>query len=129
MITVPANTLKEKPVTVEALVAPGVVTHVEVEMARGCHRMVHCAIYEGAFQVWPRNPEGTMATDSFVIRFDEYCELKRGHNLLTIKCWSPGTTYPHDVTVRFVVTPKHLASMIPVIELLTRLLQRMGVFR
>jgi len=106
-----------------------VVTHVEVEMARGCHRMVHCVILEGAFQLWPRNPEGTMSTDGHIIAFGEYLELGRGHNKLTIKCWSPGTDYPHDVTVRLVVMPKRVASMMPLMDLLMRLLRRIGGVR
>ncbi|MFQ6052675.1 MAG: hypothetical protein ACE5OO_00390 [Candidatus Bathyarchaeia archaeon] len=124
LVTVPANTPADSPVEEEALVHPGVVTHVEVEMAAGCHRMVKCAVYEGTYKMWPRNPEGAMATDAHVIAFNEYIELKRGHNLLKIKCWSPGTTYSHDVTVRIVVMPKHIAAPYTILDGLVNILKR-----
>ena len=128
-VTVPADTKAASPVELDALLDPGVITHLECEMAAGCHRLVHCVILEGAYQLYPRNLGGTMSTDAHVISFDDYVELKRGHNILKIRCWSPGTTYAHVVTVRFGVLPKSVASMIPVVELLTKIAKGMRLIR
>jgi len=127
VIVVPADTKEYNPVKVDALLPPQVITHVEVEMAAGCHRLVHCVIVEGKHQIFPANPEGTMATDSHIIAFNTYYEMRRGNNLLLIKCWSPDTLYEHKVTVRFVVIPKSIASIAQVITLLERLLRGIGI--
>lgn len=125
VVTVPADTPKEEPVKVEALVHPGMVTFVSVEFPRGCHQMVHCIIVEGKYQLWPRNPEGTMASDAYVVEFSDFKELKKGHNLLDVYAWSPGSSYSHDLRVRITVLPKKVASMVPLIEIMTKLVSRL----
>ena len=125
LVTVPADTPKAEPVQVEALVHPGMVTHVSVEFPRGCHQMVHCIIVEGKYQLWPRNPEGTMASDDYVVEFSDFREIKRGRNLLLVYAWSPGSSYSHDLRVRITVLPKKVASMVPLVEVLTKLFSRL----
>ena len=128
-ITVPKDTPKNDPKIEEAVLPPQVITQVEVEMAAGCHRMVHCAVYEGNFKVFPRNQEGSIATDNNVLVFRTFFALKRGHNTLTIKCWSPDTEYSHKVTVRFVMMSRAAASILSLYNLTRKAFRRLGLVK
>ena len=79
-------------------------------------------------QLVPLSRTEWITGDNEAVSFPEFFELWTiPYQLKFVGC-SPDTSYPHTVTVRIAVLPKAVASMIPVIELLTRLLQRMGVF-
>lgn len=109
-ITIPAGTTKDEPEEVEAQLVPGIITLVEAEFPNGCHRLVHISIIEGAYQMFPRNPDGTLSADGRTIAFNPHQELKRGHHVLMIRGWSPLTSYQHRIGVRFNVQPEEVAT-------------------
>ena len=109
-ITVPAATTKDEPEEIEAQLVPGIITRVEAEFPSGCHRLVHISIVEGAYQMFPRNPDGTLSADGRTITFNPYQKLTRGHHILKIRGWSPQTSYPHRIGVRFNVQPEEVAT-------------------
>jgi len=128
-ITIPANTLATAPVKRSLKVNEGVLTKVEVKFPAGQHGLVRCRISRGGVAfIAPRNPDEYVTGDDEAATWHTYEEIDEPPFELVFTGSSPGTTYAHTVTVRLEVLPKRIASMIPVIELLTRLLTRMGVF-
>ena len=105
-LNVPAGTKADDPYEMEALVEPGILTYAEIDFPPGCHRLVNVVVVEGKFQLFPRNPEETLKADAYVIPIKTKYNLKRGHNLLKLKGWSPNTVYNHKVIVRLTVEPE-----------------------
>lgn len=109
-LIVPANTLKTSPATQDILLVPGILTLVEAEFPPGCHRQVNVVIRQGAYQMFPRNPDGTLRADDHVISFNPHQELKRNLHELTAEGWSPATLYEHKIGLRFNVQPAEIAT-------------------
>lgn len=128
-ITIPKDTSKAEPVSQDLPIATGIITRISVKFARGCHGLVGVRLNWQLFQLVPLSAGEWMTGDDEAVDFQEFFEVKEPNPILVFKGCSPGTSYSHSVTVRITVLPKRIASMIPVIQLLTRLLQRMGVFR
>jgi hypothetical protein len=83
----------------------------------------------GVFQLFPLSAGEWVTGDNEEVWFNYYFDLTPYPPELRFEGCSPGTGYDHTVTIRVTVVPKNVASMIPVIDLLTRLLQRMGAIR
>ena len=126
-IIISANTSSVNPKTQILKLSKGVITKVEVKFARGCHGMVKVQLLHQEAQLVPLSRGEWITGDNEAVSFPEFFELwTTPYQLKFIGC-SPGTSYNHTITVRIVVLPKAVASMIPIIDLLTRLLRRMGV--
>jgi len=129
-ITVPANTLESSPKTQKLRITFGVLTKVEVKFPSGCHGVVKVRLTRGGIRrVAPLNPDEWVTGDDESVTWHTYIDLEDYPRDLDFTACSPGTLYEHRVTVRLELLPRRVASMIPVVELLTRLLQRMGVIR
>jgi len=126
-ITISANTLATAQKEEILKLSKGVIIKVEVKFPPGCHGLVKVRLFHQESQLVPLSRGEWITGDDEAVSFPEYFELWTTPYHLKFRGCSPGTTYPHTVTVRISVLPKAIASMIPVIELLTRLLQRMGV--
>jgi len=109
-ILIEDGTTKDDPAEEEAQLVPGIITMVEVDFPPGCHKLVHVVVKEGGYQMFPRNPEGTMSADDHVIAFNPHQELTRGHHILKVFGWSPLTSYDHKITLRFNVQPEEIAT-------------------
>lgn len=128
-IEVPANTLVSEPERRTLPITIGVITRISVKFARGCHGMVKVRLERFKHQLFPESAGEWVTGDNEAVTTEEYFEIREVPPELVFLGCSPGTDFAHTVTVRVTVLPKRIASMIPVIELLTRLLKRMGVFR
>lgn len=127
-ITIPANTLATTPVEQELEITFGVITKVEIKFPSGCHGLVKCRLTRGGiYRLAPLSPDEWVTGDDEAASWHTYFLVDEPPNHVEFTGISPGTTYPHTVTVRLEILPRKVASMIPVLELLTRLLQRMGV--
>lgn len=105
-ITVPANTLDSAPKEDIIKIAHGIITWISVLEPPGCHGMVHCTILHHEHQIAPSTLNMTMTGDTTPIEWDEFYESYQPPYELKVKLWSPGTTYPHRVTVRVAVLPR-----------------------
>lgn len=110
VLTIPANTLAASPEELELQLTHGVITHVEVEFPPGCHGMVYVYVRRGSHQVWPTNPDSQFASDGRAIVWDDYYELFDDPYVLTVGGYSPDTSYDHEITFRFEVTPQEIAE-------------------
>ena len=109
-LTIPANTLASAPIEQDVKLTHGVITHVEVEFPIGCHGMVSVYIRRGLHQVWPTNPDSKFASDGRALVWNEYYELFDEPYILTVGGYSPGTSYDHEITFRFELTPREIAE-------------------
>lgn len=128
-ITIPADTSADNPHKETLSIAVGVITRVSVKFPRGCHGMVKTRLEWRKFQFFPLSAGEWVTGDAEPVTSEEYFEIKGDPAEVYFLGCSPETSFAHKVTVRITVLPKRIASMIPVINLLTRLLTRMGVFR
>ena len=128
-ITIDANTSVDKPKREVLPVTVGVITHIGIKFPRGCHGMVKTRLDRFKFQLVPLSAGEWVTGDNETVPFTEFFEIREVPPELVFYGCSPGTSYGHTVTVRVTVLPKRVASMIPLLELLTKMLRRMGVLR
>jgi hypothetical protein len=126
-ITIPAGTPETDPVIKILKLTKGVITRVDLKFPRGCHGMVRVRLTRYESPLVPLSRGEWVTGDNESIPTEGYYELTEIPTQLKFVGCSPGTLYDHTVTVRIQVLPQKVATMIPVIELLSRLLQRMGV--
>lgn len=100
-LTVPADRAEANPATLEALLCAGTVTRVDVQFPAGCAAMVNVTIWRHDHQVWPINLDGAITGEDAIISWPVSYDLDEEPFAFTVKAWSPGTTYPHTITVRF----------------------------
>lgn len=128
-ITIKAGKTEASPETRILKLSKGVIVKIIIHFKRGCHSMVKVRLLHQEAQLVPLSRGEWITGDHFPKEYPEFFELKTTPYQLKFVGCSPGTSYDHEVTVDIVVLPKWVASMIPVINLLTKLLTRMGVFR
>ena len=127
-ITVPANTAERSPVKQALKLTHGVIHGVEVQFPIGTRCRVHCKLLANGHQVWPTNPEGNLASDGFVVAWDDFYELKRAPYQLRAVCWSTADTYAYDIAFRFAILPKETISPLAgVVGALKKFLKLVGV--
>jgi len=128
-IPVDADTSEATSKTQRLILTAGVITSVDIKFPAGCHGLVKVRIKHWESPLVPLSRGEWVTGDDETVKAQMYFELPKGPYELKFQGCSPGTAYAHTITVRITVLPKNIASMIPVIDLLTRLLQRMGIVR
>jgi len=123
-ITIPANTQATTPLERVLKITKGVVVRFGVKFPSGHHSLVKVRLFYLDSQLFPLSRGEWITGDDEAIDVPEYFEIKGAPYTLKFHGCSPGTTYPHLVTVRVVILPKEVASFVPLIELLTKILQR-----
>ena len=108
-LTVPANTPSSSPVEAEVEIKEEVIVKVECRFYAGCAGMVYTACYYGEEQLFPRPHGSYLHGDDETISWSEYHELPESPCVLTIRAWSPGTSYDHTITWRINALPKKYA--------------------
>jgi len=127
-ITITAGKTKTAPSQQTLQLHPGIITRIGVRFPRGCHGLVYVRLTRGGvFQIYPLSAGQWIAGDDEEVAFNYHFDLSDRPRELMFEGASPTCTYDHTVTVRVTVLPKWAASMLPVVELLTKVLQRLGV--
>lgn len=104
-LTIPANTLASSPVESDAIMASGIINQVEVQLPSGLRGLVFTVAWRGQHQLWPSNPDGNIKGNDARIVWGEDYDLTEPPHMITLRGWSPDTSFPHVVTWRFQVTP------------------------
>ncbi len=104
-VTSPANTLQAAPTEASANLNAGVVTHVGVQIPRGCVGLVHAQIWRADFQVWPTNPDGDFQGDDVVIEWNDEFAIEDEPTSLRLIVWNLDDSFPHTLTFRFALLP------------------------
>jgi len=126
-ITIPANRLETNPVVQTLKLTEGIITHIEVKFPCGCNGLAKVRLFCAEFQLFPLSRGEWVTGDDEAVRGDYYFPLKRAPGALKFHGCSPGSTYPHVVTVRITILPESVASWSPLIEIFTKIAKRMGV--
>ena len=126
-VTIPKNTSASGAVEQRLKVSKGVLIDLPIFFPAGCHGLVKVRIFKGNHQLVPKNTSDWLTGDDESVPTEKYYELKEAPYELTFKGCSPNTSYAHDVTVRVTIVPDWVASALPLINLIAKLLQRMGV--
>lgn len=109
-VTSPANTPASAPTEGALQLAPSVITHVAVQIPRGCVGLVHSQIWRADFQLWPSNPGGDISGDGAIIEWDEEYVMDDEPLTLRLIVWNEDDTYPHTITFRFTTMPLAVAA-------------------
>lgn len=102
----PPSTPEYTPVRKDVKLTHGVIHRIEVGFPAGCAGLAHVSIYQGANQLWPTNPDGSFATDNWVIVINEFYELTQPPYTLTLVGWNFDTVFPHTPKIRFGILPR-----------------------
>ena len=108
-LTVPADTSQTSPAEKTVKIEEEVIVKVMVHFPAGCHGYVYTACYYGEEQIFPRPYGSYLHGDGETITWEEYYELPESPCFLSIRGWSPGTSYDHTVTWRINALPKKYA--------------------
>ena len=128
-ILITANKLEKTPVEKELNLTIGVITKIAIKFPPGCHGMVRVRLLHRRFQLIPLSGGEWVTGDGETVPFPEYFELKETPADLNFIGCSPGTGHNHTITVRITVLPKAVATFIPLIDVMTKFLKRIGVIR
>ncbi len=127
-VVVPANTPVIAPVVTRIKLTAGMLHRIECVFPAGCQGMVHLVIKHLGVQHWPLTEGCSFTAEDFTVGVDDRYELTAEVNELVAYAWSPGTTYPHTLTVRVGVLPKDVFEPQPVLTTgLSKLLKLIGV--
>lgn len=128
-ITVLAGTTEAAPKKQTLSLSSGVITEASIKFPSGCHGLVKVRLMHGEFQLLPLSRAEWITGDDEAVKMAAYFELAPGASKLKFEGCSPGTTYGHTVSVRITVLPKAVASLVPLVNVLTAFLRRVGVIR
>lgn len=125
-ITIPKWADIEGPVSKDLKLCKGVITRADIKFPPGCHGMVKVRLYRYEFQLIPLSGDEWITGDNETVPTEEYYELVEDPAQLKFVGYAPGTSYPHTVTVRITVLPKAVATFMPLVDVMTRFLKRIG---
>ncbi len=126
--TVPLNTLDNAPVTQQLKIGKGIIHRVALLFPPGPHGMVKVKLYQGGHQFLPTNPEGSFASDDEILVLDEHYELTSAPYILTAVGSSPGTTYPHTISIRIgLLAPELINPFMGLPGLMQKFLKLVGI--
>jgi len=109
-IIIPKDTSENEPVTQMLKLTRGVITGVWVKFPAGCKGLVKVRLLHQEAQLVPLSRGEWVAGDGETIPTETYYELNRAPFALKFVGCSPGTYYPHKVTVRVQLTPAEIAT-------------------
>ena len=125
-ITVGASTLESSPKTQELKLTAGVITRVDLKYPAGCKGMVKVRILHSEFQLVPLSRGEWVTGDNETVPTETFFTLSPDQNSLKFVGVSPGTSYPHTITVRVNIEPEEVASYWPLTRLFKLFLERIG---
>lgn len=105
-IKTPANTAEADKQKTDLVLERGVTYRININFPPGPSELLHLQITDALHHVWPTNPDGSFASDSERINFeDEYPLLEPPYELYAYT-WNLDDTYEHGVTIRIGIKPR-----------------------
>ena len=114
---------KEQKLTIHV----GVITRMEVKFPAGCHGLVKVRLLHYRAQLLPLNRGSWITGNGESVSFPFFYEIEKLPAFLNFVGWCDGCKYDHTVTVRVTVLPKAVATFMPLVDVMTRFLHRIGV--
>ena len=125
-ITISAATSESGPEIETLKCTAGIITRIELKFPAGCHGLVKVKILRSEFRIFPLSDFGWVTGDDEAVGSNMYYSLESIPTELKFVGCSPGTTYPHTITVRVTILPEKEASWMPVIERLSKIIKYFG---
>jgi len=126
-ITIETTHTQAAPKTQILKLSKGIITRCDIKFAPGCHGLVKVRIYRSESQLIPLSRGEWITGDAETIPTEGYYELEEIPTELKFIGWADGCNYNHTVTVRIQLLPKAVATVLPLVDVMTRFLQRIGV--
>ena len=126
-ITVETTDTESSPKTEILKLSKGVITRCDVKFPAGCHGLVKVRLLRYEFQLIPLTGGEWITGDDESVMTEGYYELLEAPAQLKFVGWADGCSYDHKISVRVQVLPKAVATFMPLVDVLTRFLQRIGV--
>lgn len=123
-LTVPANTSKDTPQTVEMKLKRGAIASGLLQFPAGCHGLVYVVIVDGKHQLYPANAGETYHGDNIAIPIVGKHVLDSAPYKLWIKGWSPNTSYDHTIQLAIAILEEGEASPYKALSDLLAILKR-----
>jgi len=108
-LTVPKNTSTVAPKEATIVVKHPVITKLGVNFPSGCTGMVSVAVFYGKLQIWPSKKGEWVSGDDVTIWDELFFELPEKETTLTLKGYSPNTSYDHDITFYIIAQERVIA--------------------
>ena len=115
-ITIPKNTTFASPVTRDLYLAHGIIDYVFILFPPGCSGLAHCTIHHYAKQIFPSVESQDLSGDTFPREWREYYEMYAEPYVLKFTGWNLDDTYPHKITVSFVVLPRKAILALAIVD-------------
>lgn len=111
-LTIPKNTSKAEPASVQLVCTAGKVTEVEILFPSGCMGLVGVRIRDFEHIVWPTNPDEWLIASGETVEWDEDYDLAGTPWTLTLEGYSDDDTYPWTIYFRFAVMEIGKAALV-----------------
>ena len=128
-ITIPPNTLEASPTTQILKLSKGVITRADIKFPRGCKGLAKVRLFRYESQLIPFSRDEWITGDDEAIPTEGYYELVETPAQLKFIGINADDTYEHTVSVRIQILPKAVATFMPLIDVMTRFLKRIGVIK
>jgi len=112
-ITIPASTSNVAPVTVETEVSQGTISLFYRLFPKGCAGQVRLQVFYQTRQVLPATPGQSYLGDGSEVLGDSSIVLDEPPYILSLRGWSPGTTYDHTIHVEFYIEKTQVLMPVP----------------
>jgi hypothetical protein len=99
----------------DMFVTTGLIYQFECYFPPGSSGLLHVAVFDGGFQLWPSEPEETFFGDNTLISFPDRYYIVSPRKALTILSWNEDDTYAHSFQIRIgqVSAEVFIASFLP----------------
>jgi len=132
-LTVPKNTPTTTPQETTIVIKDLVVTKLGVHFPPGCAGMVSVAVFYGKLQIWPSKEGKWVHGDNITIWDEPFFELPEKETTLTLKGYSPETSYDHDITFYIIAQERVIAlwmkGIAKLVDALTYFLKVVGIVK
>lgn len=106
---------KSNPTREDMFLTSGLIYQFECYFPPGSSGLLHVAVFDGGFQVWPSEAEETFFGDNTLISFPDRYYIDSPRKAFTIAHWNEDDTYAHSFQVRIgqVSAKVFIASFLP----------------
>ena len=117
-IITPVGVTQAAPLRTRLKVTKGLVYRVEIEFPPGPLSLLHVAIFDGGFQLWPTNPDYDFHGDNGFISFEEtYLKSNYPYEFIA-QTWNEDETWDHTITIRLGMVSEevYMARFLPTVS-------------
>jgi len=124
-LTIPANTPRDRPVSVSIELTRAVLTRLSIRIPAGHCALTGLRISYADMCLWQEESGTWISGDDEVLEWNEYFELPDDPTRLTLEGYNEDDTYEHSFYVRMMTLPKAIAYPWLVVSKFVKLFSRL----